>query len=61
MFSFLQIEERFELSHTQIPLGDWTMVRLLIETLKAFGSNVPGVKVDKVGFSRIRIILRDTS
>ncbi|EPB67737.1 putative septum site-determining protein MinC [Ancylostoma ceylanicum] len=30
-----------------IPLGDWTMVRLLVETLKAFGSNVPGVKVDK--------------
>ncbi|KAK6747115.1 hypothetical protein RB195_000379 [Necator americanus] len=30
-----------------IPLGDWTMVRLLVETLKAFGSNVPGVKTDK--------------
>ncbi|XGW29887.1 hypothetical protein V3C99_009159 [Haemonchus contortus] len=30
-----------------IPLGDWTMVRLLVETLKAFGPNVPGVKIDK--------------
>ncbi|VDM71648.1 unnamed protein product [Strongylus vulgaris] len=30
-----------------IPLGDWTMVRILVETLKAFGPNVPGVKVDK--------------
>ncbi|KAK6061362.1 hypothetical protein COOONC_00972 [Cooperia oncophora] len=30
-----------------IPLGDWTMVRLLVETLKAFGANVPGLKYDK--------------
>ncbi|CAJ0602927.1 unnamed protein product [Cylicocyclus nassatus] len=30
-----------------MPLGDWTMVRILVETLKAFGTNVPGVKVDK--------------
>ncbi|WKY04167.1 hypothetical protein Q1695_005278 [Nippostrongylus brasiliensis] len=30
-----------------IPLGDWTMVRLLVETLKAFGTNVPGLKIDK--------------
>ncbi|KAK6024357.1 putative septum site-determining protein MinC [Ostertagia ostertagi] len=30
-----------------VPLGDWTMIRLLVETLKAFGSNVPGLKIDK--------------
>lgn len=31
----------------QLPLGDWTMIKLLIETLKVFGSTPPGLKVDK--------------
>ncbi|PAV64255.1 hypothetical protein WR25_13293 [Diploscapter pachys] len=31
----------------QLSLGDWTIVRLFIETLKAFGPNMPGVRVDK--------------
>ncbi|EFO87064.1 hypothetical protein CRE_23815 [Caenorhabditis remanei] len=30
-----------------LPLGDWTLVRLLIETLKVFGSSPPGLRVDK--------------
>ncbi|KAJ1349874.1 hypothetical protein KIN20_005535 [Parelaphostrongylus tenuis] len=30
-----------------IPLGDWTMVKILVETLKAFGPNVPGIGTDK--------------
>ncbi|CAI4222074.1 unnamed protein product [Auanema sp. JU1783] len=30
-----------------ITLGDWTMIRLLIETLKAFGANVPGIKTER--------------
>uniref|UniRef100_A0A183G6F0 ANK_REP_REGION domain-containing protein n=1 Tax=Heligmosomoides polygyrus TaxID=6339 RepID=A0A183G6F0_HELPZ len=36
-----------DLKDALIPLGDWTMVRLLVETLKAFGPNVPGLKIDK--------------
>ncbi|CAB3406257.1 unnamed protein product [Caenorhabditis bovis] len=31
----------------QLPLGDWTMMKLLIETLKVFGSTPPGLRVDK--------------
>lgn len=30
-----------------LPLGDWTLIRLLIETLKVFGSSPPGLRVDK--------------
>lgn len=41
----------YPLGVVQIPLGDWTMVRLLVETLKAFGPNVPGLKIDKVSRS----------
>ncbi|CDR32811.1 KAP NTPase domain-containing protein [Caenorhabditis elegans] len=31
----------------QLPLGDWTLIRLLLETLKVFGSSPPGLRVDK--------------
>ncbi|CAP26369.2 Protein CBR-TAG-144 [Caenorhabditis briggsae] len=30
-----------------LPLGDWTLIRLLVETLKVFGSSPPGLRVDK--------------
>lgn len=30
-----------------LPLGDWTLIRLFIETLKVFGSSPPGLRVDK--------------
>ncbi|CAJ0956645.1 unnamed protein product, partial [Mesorhabditis belari] len=30
-----------------LPLGDWTLLRLLIETLRAFGSNVPGARAQE--------------
>ncbi|CAD6196866.1 unnamed protein product [Caenorhabditis auriculariae] len=30
----------------QLPLGDWTLIRLLVETLKAFGNTPPGLRVD---------------
>ncbi|CAI5447966.1 unnamed protein product [Caenorhabditis angaria] len=31
----------------KLPLGDWTIIRLLIETLKVFGNSPPGLRVDK--------------
>ncbi|CAI2350100.1 unnamed protein product [Caenorhabditis sp. 36 PRJEB53466] len=31
----------------QLPLGDWTLIRLLVETLKVFGASPPGQRVDK--------------
>uniref|UniRef100_A0A158P6R0 ANK_REP_REGION domain-containing protein n=1 Tax=Angiostrongylus cantonensis TaxID=6313 RepID=A0A158P6R0_ANGCA len=36
-----------DLKDALIPLGDWTMVKILVETLKAFGPNVPGLSIDK--------------
>uniref|UniRef100_A0A1I7UCQ4 ANK_REP_REGION domain-containing protein n=1 Tax=Caenorhabditis tropicalis TaxID=1561998 RepID=A0A1I7UCQ4_9PELO len=30
-----------------LPLGDWTLIRLLVETLKVFGTSPPGLRVDK--------------
>ncbi|GMT24872.1 hypothetical protein PFISCL1PPCAC_16169, partial [Pristionchus fissidentatus] len=31
----------------QVNLGDWTMIKMLIDTLKAFGTNVPGSRENR--------------
>ncbi|KJH52813.1 hypothetical protein DICVIV_01020 [Dictyocaulus viviparus] len=44
-----------------ISLGDWTMIRLLVETLKAFGTNVPGMKIDKKKATALREVDEEES